>query len=278
MAAFQSNQNSNNLYNNFVELTQKVDSTKSYFIDYQYENASDTNNVVFSTITYDTSITITPKPVGQNKFYSSALFLTEIVSLLIISLILVGYLKYLKVIIQSLFYDFIAEKTINDFSIPFVKLSRLLDLLSIFSSMLIFIVLYRYFIENNLPPLLLLLVPVLAILLYRIWIWLLHKAIELSTYKTNLIKSLQFHNVFIIKILMFFLAPLSIIINYTVMPLKSIFMFVAVSLIVVALLYRYFLIVRIFMKQRVSILYFILYLCALEMPAILGVTYYFRIS
>jgi len=278
MAAFQSNQNSNSLYDNFVELTQKFDSAKSYSLDSQYSIYSDTNNVVFRTNNYGTSITVVPKPIDQPKLYASALFLGEMVSLLIISFILVGYLKYLKVIIQSLFYDFIAEKTINDFSIPFVKLSRMLDLLSIFSSVLVFIVLYRYFIEKNLPPLLLLLVPVLAILLFRIWIWLFHKAIEISTYKTNLIKSLHYHNVFIIKILMFFLAPLSIIINYTVMPLKSIFIFIAVSLIIVALLYRYFLIVRIFMKQRVPILYFILYLCALEMPAVLGVTYYFRIS
>ncbi|MEW5846859.1 MAG: DUF4271 domain-containing protein [Bacteroidota bacterium] len=201
-----------------------------------------------------------------------------VISLLLISFILIGYLKYLKVFIQSLFYDFIAEKTLNDFSVPFVKVSRMLDILSLFSSILLSISLLQFFMADAQFPLLFIALPALALFVYRVWIWLLHKVLAISTYKTHQVNYLHFQNTLILRVLMLFITPLILLVSYIAIPFKYIFVYISILMIISALLYRYVLFVRIFIKQRVSLLYFILYLCALELPIILGITYFMRES
>jgi len=277
MMAFQSNQNSNNLYNNFLELKHKFDSTNTYIIGNSVIPAAGSkNNEVFKSSNTNAVVTISPKPLNQNQYLPSVQFVSMLISLLIISFILIGYLKYLKVFIQSLFYNFIAEKTLDDFSVPFVKVSRMLDFLSVFSSILLSITLFQFF--TNDIPILFILIPTLVLIVYRIWIWLLHRILAISTYKIQQVNYLCFQNTLILRILMLFLVPLILMSSYTAPPLKNVFVYVSILLIAIALLYRYLLFGRIFIKQRVSLLYFILYLCALELPIVLGLTYFMRVN
>lgn len=277
MMAFQSNQNSNNLYNNFLELKHKFDSTNTYIIGNSVIPAAGSkNNEVFKSSNTNAVVNISPKPLNQNQYLPSVQFVSMLISLLIISFILIGYLKYLKVFIQSLFYNFIAEKTLDDFSVPFVKVSRMLDFLSVFSSILLSITLFQFF--TNDIPILFILIPTLVLIVYRIWIWLLHRILAISTYKIQQVNYLCFQNTLILRILMLFLVPLILMSSYTAPPLKNVFVYVSILLIAIALLYRYLLFGRIFIKQRVSLLYFILYLCALELPIVLGLTYFMRVN
>lgn len=277
MMAFQSNQNSNNLYNNFLELKHKFDSTNTYIIGNSVIPAAGSkNNEVFKSSKTNAVVNISPKPLNQNQYLPSVQFVSMLISLLIISFILIGYLKYLKVFIQSLFYNFIAEKTLDDFSVPFVKVSRMLDFLSVFSSILLSITLFQFF--TNDIPILFILIPTLVLIVYRIWIWLLHRILAISTYKIQQVNYLYFQNTLILRILMLFLVPLILMSGYTAPPLKNVFVYVSILLIALALLYRYLLFGRIFIKQRVSLLYFILYLCALELPIVLGITYFMRVN
>jgi hypothetical protein len=277
MMAFQSNQNSNNLYNNFLELKHKFDSTNTYIIGNSVIPAAGSkNNEVFKSSNTNAVVNISPKPLNQNQYLPSVQFVSMLISLLIISFILIGYLKYLKVFIQSLFYNFIAEKTLDDFSVPFVKVSRMLDFLSVFSSILLSITLFQFF--TNDIPILFILIPTLVLIVYRIWIWLLHRILAISTYKIQQVNYLYFQNTLILRILMLFLVPLILMSGYTAPPLKNVFVYVSILLIALALLYRYLLFGRIFIKQRVSLLYFILYLCALELPIVLGITYFMRVN
>lgn len=277
MSNFQANQENTDLYGNFLVLCQKFDSADQYVSNYIAFPTSN-KGVFLQSAPTSTIIAIEPKQLSKNNGLQSVLFFSVMFSLLIISIILVGYIKYLKVLIQSLFYDFIAEKTINDFSVPLVRVSRMLDLLSIFSSILIFYGISQFFKINMLTSLLLLFLPAVILIMYRIWLWIFHKALLISTYKSNQILHLNYVNNLIIRILMLFLIPLSLAISYTVKPINGLFVYISISLIAITIMYRYATILRIFIKQRVSLLYFILYLCTLEMPIILGVTYLMRVS
>lgn len=278
MSVFQLNQNSNNLYNNFLDLTQKYDSGKLYSIQYNNPFFSKPCSNVYKSKSLKSSISIEPKPLYKNHLIPNTYFVSMIISMLIISLIIVRYVKYLRIFIQSLFYDFIAEKTLNDFSVPFVKLSRLLDLLSIISITLVVKIILEHFWGPIQASLLFLTLPALALILYRIWIWMFHKTIILATNNASQATYLYFHNTQNLRILMLFLIPTSIAANYTIMPLQIVFIYLSVALIVISLLYRYFYILKIFVKHKVSLLYYILYLCALELPVIIGVTYLLRAS
>lgn len=278
MSAFQLNQNTNNLYNNFLDLTQKCDSGKLYTIHDNFPLTSDSCSNVFKSSSFKSNITIEPKPLNQNHLIPNAYFISMIVSMLIISSIIVGYTKYLRVFIQSLFYDFISEKTLNDYSVPFVKLSRLLDFLSIISISFVVNIILEQFLGSMQVSILFLALPALALILYRIWIWILHKTLLLTTNNASQVNYLYFHNTLNLRILMLFLIPTSLAANYTMSPLRIVFIYISIALIIIALLYRYFYFVKIFIKHRVSLLYYILYLCALELPIILGVTYLLRVS
>lgn len=278
MSAFQLNpNNNNNLYENFLDLTQKYDSVKFSTIHNNFTVASDCYSKVFNSNNFNSTI-IEPKPLNKNHLIPNAYFISMILSMLIILSIIVGYAKYLRVFIQSLFYDFIAEKTLNDFSVPFVKLSRLLDLLSILSISFVANLLVEHFLGSMQVSLLFLTTPALALILYRFWIWVLHKTLILTTNNASQVNYLYFHNTLNIRILMLFLIPISIAANYTISPLRIVFIYLAIALIIISLLYRYYYLVKIFIKHRVSLLYYILYLCALELPLILGLTYLLRES
>jgi hypothetical protein len=277
MSAFQLNPNNNNLYENFLDLTQKYDSVKFSTIHNNFTVASDCYSKVFNSNNFNSTI-IEPKPLNKNHLIPNAYFISMILSMLIILSIIVGYAKYLRVLIQSLFYDFIAEKTLNDFSVPFVKLSRLLDLLSILSISFVANLLVEHFLGSMQVSLLFLTTPALALILYRVWIWVLHKTLILTTNNASQVNYLYFHNTLNIRILMLFLIPISIAANYTISPLRNVFIYLAIALIIISLLYRYYYLVKIFIKHRVSLLYYILYLCALELPLILGLTYLLRES
>lgn len=277
MSAFQLNPNNNNLYENFLDLTQKYDSVKFSTIHNNFTVASDCYSKVFNSNNFNSTI-IEPKPLNKNHLIPNAYFISMILSMLIILSIIVGYAKYLRVFIQSLFYDFIAEKTLNDFSVPFVKLSRLLDLLSILSISFVANLLVEHFLGSMQVSLLFLTTPALALILYRFWIWVLHKTLILTTNNASQVNYLYFHNTLNIRILMLFLIPISIAANYTNSLLRIVFIYLAIALIIISLLYRYYYLVKIFIKHRVSLLYYILYLCALELPLILGLTYLLRES
>lgn len=278
MSAFHLNQNSNNLYNNFLDLTQKYDSGKLYTIHDNFAFTSNNHSKVFKSNNFNSNISIDPKPLNKNHLIPNAYFISMILSMMIILSIIIAYIKYIRVFIQSLFYDFIAEKTLNDFSVPFVKLSRLLDLLSIIT--ITFIV--KIILEQILGPmqvsLIFLTLPALALIVYRFWIWILHKSLMLATNSVSQVKYLYFHNTLNLRILMFFLIPLSIVANYTVSPIRIVFVYLSMALIIISFLYKYFYLVKIFVKHGVSLLYYILYLCALELPIIIGVSYLLRVS
>lgn len=277
MSTCQLCQNTKNLYNNFLVLTQKYDSVKLYTIQDNFHLTFDSSNL-FKTNSFKSSITIEPKPLNQDHLIPNAFFISMVVSMLIISSIVIGYAKYLRVFIQSLFYDFITEKTFNDFSVPFVKLSRLLDLLSIMT--ITFVV--KSILEKFLGPIqvsiIYLTLPALAFVVYRFWIWILHKSLMLATNSESQVKYLYFHNTLNLRILMLFLFPLSILANYTVSPIRIVFVYLSMSLIIIFFLYKYIYLLKIFIKHGVSLLYYILYLCALEMPIIIGVSYLLKVS
>lgn len=278
MSAFQLNRNSNNLYDNFLDLTQKYDSGKLYTIHDNSAFASDNHSKVFKSNIYSSNISIAPKPLNKNHLIPNAYFISMILSMLIIISIIVRYKKYLRVFIQSLFYDFIAEKTLNDFSVPFVKLSRLLDLLSIITITFVVKTIHEQFIGPMQVSLLFLTLPALALVVYRFWIWIFHKSLMLATNSVIQVKYLYFHNTLNIRILMLFLIPISIVANYTVSPIRIVFVYFSMALIILSFLYKYFYLVKIFVKHGVSLLYYILYLCALELPIIIGVSYLLRES
>lgn len=278
MSAFQLNQNSNNLYDNFLDLTQKYDSGKLYTIHDNFVFTSDKHSKVFKSNIFNSNISIDPKPLNKNHLIPNAYFISMILSMMIILSIIIGYIKYLRVFIQSLFYDFIAEKTLNDFSVPFVKLSRLLDLLSIITITFVVKTIHEQFIGSMQVSLIFLTLPALALVVYRCWIWILHKSLMLATNSVSQVKYLYFHNTLNIRILMLFLIPLSIVANYTVSPIRIVFVYLSMALIIISFLYKYFYLVKIFVKDGVSLLYYILYLCALELPIIICVSYLLRVS
>lgn len=278
MSAFQWNRNSNNLYDNFLDLTQKCDSGKLYTIHDNSAFVSDNHSKVFRSNVFNSNISINPKPLNKNHLIPNAYFISMILSIIIIISIIIGYIKYIRVFFQSLFYDFIAEKTLNDFSVPFVKLSRLLDLLSIITITFIVKIILEQFLGPMQVSIIFLTLPALALCVYRFWIWILHKSLMLATNSVSQVKYLYFHNTLNIRILMLFLIPLSIVANYTVSPIRIVFVYLSMSLIIISFLYKYFYLVKIFVKHGVSLLYYILYLCALELPIIIGVSYLLRVS
>ncbi len=282
MDAFITNQNrSKYLFDNFLDLAAKHDSIRNNDINVLFSKKDFTKGftqtILISKTDSSFKTVLSPKHLAKPDKSDILIFLLFIVALLIQSIVLNVFFKYFKVLLQSLFYDFIAEKAVNESSIPQNSLLRWMELLSILSYFLSFAVIMKFFIgiESG-NSLFIFSIGALSIIGYKFWIWLYHKILAFATNAIDFINILHFKNILAINIGGLVLIPISFITSYVNQSYQIYFVYLCISLIGISWLYRYFLSFKLFVKKRVSLLYYILYLCALELPLVFGVIHTLR--
>ncbi|GEM_PF-1014730 len=220
---------------------------------------------------------IEPRFYERNDLLNSIVVLELILSFVLLSLVIVRSIKYLKIYIQSLYYDFIAEKTLSNISVPLKKTARILDfLLLISTSLLTYLFINTLMPVNKIVMLYSLIAAPLIVYFYRGWIWFFHKILGIVTADHNVASMLSFKNNLVFRLVGVFLLPVIFIAIYVRTEIQVYLVYLPFVILLILLLHRYIFFVRMFIKQRISILYFILYLCALELPIILGVIYSYR--
>lgn len=274
---FVNNQNkSYYLFDNFLDYQTKYDSIRNNDFNVLFSNKNlkqDFTPTVINPISDNSFNTaLNPKHIMQPAKSEIIIFILFIVALLVQSLVLKIYFKYFKVLLQSLFYDFIAEKAVTESSIPQNSLLRWMELLSILSYSLSLTVIAKFSLRlESGNTLMIVSIAALAILGYRFWIWLYHKILALATNAVEFINILHFKNALAINIGALLLIPISFMSSYVNQNYQMYLVYLFSSLIGISWLYRYFLSFNLFIKKRVSLLYYILYLCALELPLVLVV-------
>lgn len=278
MDALANNQNkSYYLFDNFLDLAAKHDSLRNSDLSVLFSTNSNPNQDFTQIVIIPESErsfihALNPKHLAQPAKFEILIFILFIVALFVQSLVLKIYFKYFKVLLQSLFYDFIAEKAVNENSIPQNSLLRWMEVLSILSYSLSITVIAKFFVgpdSGNSPAIVY--IGALAILGYRFWIWLYHKILVLTTNAVEFVNILHFKNALSINIGALLLIPISFMSLYVNQNYQIFLVYLCSSLIGISWLYRYFLSFSFFIKKRVSLLYYILYLCALELPLVLVV-------
>lgn len=282
--AFVNSQNkSYYLFDSFLDLEAKHDSIRNNDLTALFSSKSLKQDFTQTVITPKSNssfnYTLNPKHLAQPAKSEIVVFILFIVALLVQALVLKIYFKYLKVLFQSLFYDFIAEKAVAESSIPQNSLLRWMELLSILSYSLSLTVVAKFFLGlKSGTSLMIVSIVALSIFGYRFWIWLYHKILAVGTNAVEFLNVLHFKNALSINIVALLLIPISFMSSY-VNPNYQIFLvYLSLSLIGISWLYRYFLSFSLFRKKRVSLLYYILYLCALELPLVLVVIQTLRAS
>jgi len=266
----------NNLYDNFIYQYKSLNSLNEecYIIDKQIVKPVIEVKTVFksSTEAQDSKGWIHPKELNQNP--TNDLFLIPfLIGLISFVAILVRYSKYLGKFFEGLIYAYVVEKFVADLNVPTKRLLLLLDTISIITlSFLTFNFIGGLGTQSTTgwASVILFLIILGALLAYRVYYYILHKSIELIIPDKSFTHKLYFDTLIAIRGGGFVLFPFSLIVYYISVPMSGYLLYGSMGLLVIILIYRFIRLLSLFLKNSVSFLYFILYLCALEIvPVIL---------
>jgi hypothetical protein len=263
------------LYNNFKTFDAKNNNIS--IIDL-YNNYNKTDNkcvISYSEIPSHKNISL---KIRKSYVYTDYLFISFLLAFLLLAFVFVRYAKYLKLYVQALIYDITSTKLVDDYSVPVVKLGTYLNVLVLFTVLISFVTFKQYYDNTGEIDLISLAYFLIVFLLYRFWTITLNKLILFITQDRATLNVLNLDNSLVFRLLSLVVLPLLFFLNYIVPNFQLPILYFTISIILIALLYRYFIFAKIFITNKVSLLYYILYLCALEMPLILGITYLLRES
>jgi len=265
----------NNLYDNFIYQHNSLNTLNDecYIIDKQVVKPVVEVKTVFksSTGVLNSKSWIHPKELKQNP--TNDLFIIPfLIGLVAFVAILVRYSKYLGKFFEGLIYAYVVEKFVADLNVPTRRLLLLLDTIAVISlSFLTLNFIGGLGTQNTTgwASILLFLMILGGLFSYRIYYYILHKSIELIVSDKLFTQKLYFDTLIAFRGGGFVLFPFSLIVFYINAPLSGYLLYGTLGLFVIILIYRIIRLLSLFLKNSVSFLYFILYLCALEIVPVI---------
>ncbi len=265
----------NNLYDNFINQYNSLNTLNDecYIIDKQVVKPVVEVKTVFksSTEVQNSKGWIHPKELKQNPTID--LFIIPFfIGLIAFVAILVRYAKYLGKFFEGLIYAYVVEKFVADLNVPTRRLLLLLDTIAIITlSFLTFSFIGGLGAQSTTgwASIILFLIILGALVAYRLYYYILHKSIELIIPDKTFTQKLYFDTLIAIRGGGFVLFPLSLIVFYINAPTSGYLLYGSIGLLAIILIYRFIRLLSLFLKNSVSFLYFILYLCALEIVPVI---------
>ncbi|BDX37539.1 hypothetical protein CYCD_08940 [Tenuifilaceae bacterium CYCD] len=265
----------NNLYDNFIYQYNSLNTLnyECYIIDKQVVKPVVDVKTVFksSTEVQNSKDWIHPKELKQNP--TNDLFIIPfLIGLVSFVAILVRYSKYLGKFFEGLIYAYVVEKFVADLNVPTKRLLLLLDTIAIITlSFLTFSFICELGAQSTTgwASIILFLIILGALFAYRVYYYLLHKSIELIISDKSFSQKLYFDTLIAIRGGGFVLFPLSLFVFYINAPMSGYLLYGSFGLFAIVLIYRFLRLLSLFLKNSVSFLYFILYLCGLEIVPVI---------
>lgn len=266
---------SNYIYNNALDII-KSDSSLSnqcYIIDNKKVIHTKPSSKVFTSSTnYSKSNGVLQgKELIANNF-SGFTVIPLMIAFLLFVRILQRYGKYLSKFFEGLLVGFIADKIVADLNVPTRRLLLLLDAVSLvaFSYLAYEILLWlNPMPENILNPFLILGAASVLFLVFRIYVFVIHKIIAHIISNKNFTDRLYYYYLVTFRTGGFILYPVIFLVLYGNKLFSDYIFYASLGIFGILLVYRFFLLVVLFIKNNFSLLYFILYLCVLEFVPIL---------
>ena len=265
----------NSLYDNFIHQYNSINTLNDecYIIDKQVVKPVVEVKTVFksSTESQNSKGWIHPKELKQNP--TNDLFIIPfLIGLVSFVAILVRYSKYLGKFFEGLIYAYVVEKFVADLNVPTRRLLLLLDTIAIITlSFLTFSFIGGLDAQSatGWASIFLFLIILGGLFAYRVYYYILHKSIELIIPDKLFTQKLYFDTLIAIRGGGFVLFPLSLIVFYINAPMSGYLLYGSIGLLAIVLIYRFIRLLSLFLKNSVSFLYFILYLCALEIVPVI---------
>lgn len=249
-------------------------STKLHIHDYTYFKHLSQHKVVFADTgraQHSAIVLQTPKPVASPSTFDYML-IPYIFALALFTFTLVRYRRYLATFFEAVVYRFMGDKLVGDINVPIRRLLFLLDTLLVLSMAFIGVGSIRTF---NMVPMnpyrefMYFIVIVLGYIAYRVYVFAVDRAILGVVYNKKFVERLHFDSLLVCRLAGLVLVPLSFAIHYASPSFGLVLNYIVIVAIACVLMYRLVRIVFLFLHNGVPFLYFILYLCALEIiPAL----------
>lgn len=216
--------------------------------------------------------TLQPQPIALDPS-PDYILLPFAVGLAAVGLATVRFGQQLSELTRGLVYSFITDRLANDTNALIFRLLALLDVLTVISAGLLTINLSHALsttTSNHIAELLLFSTGMGLFGAYRAYSWTLHKAVELITQGSRLIAHLRFSGLLPLRLAPIALIPLSFAAHYGHPNIVPYIYYTIILIITICIMLRWRHMAALFLRNGVPFLYFILYLCALEIaPALI---------
>lgn len=261
------------LYNNYLNQYNSLNDLNNdcYILNKQVIKPRVENKTVFKATTKvsDSRYFIHPKEISVMK-YNDLLLIPFIICLLAFVAIFVRYTKYLSKFFEGLIYSYVVEKFVSDLNVPTRRLLFFLDSVALITlSYLVFSTLSVFGIQGSSNGVIVFSAILGGLIAYRIYYFIFHKFIAILTADKVFTQKLYFDSLLAIRGSGIFLFPLSFFIYYMNVNIATYLLYFALGVLSISLIYRIIRLLSLFIKNSISLLYFILYLCALEIVPII---------
>lgn len=264
-----------NLYDNLKQAFFSPDTlnggcTISPSADTALASSTKLNNVV-SSLSGDANVMVEPILRKTNNIPNSYI-IPFLAGLVVLVVIVLRYRKYLASIVESALYSFFAEKFVLETNVPFRRTFALLDALSVvsfscFSLVALKLLNTEFFYESK--PIILIAIAIASFSLFRLFISIYNYLINCILSNNPIFSLFQYNYFIFIRIVGFIILPISFVAFYAPTSVGLYLLYFMFGILLITLFYRLYRLTLIFVKNRISILYFILYLCGLEVVPIL---------
>ncbi|MGE0078384.1 MAG: DUF4271 domain-containing protein [Bacteroidales bacterium] len=261
--------NYNLLYNNTLFQFKSVDiiDNSCYILDKQIIiNHNSRSKNVFSSFT-GSSCKILDKPITRSEGSSDFFILPVVIGLVVMTSIFIRYGKYLVKFLEGFIYSYVVEKFVEDLNVPTRRLLIFLDFLSLVAFGFLFYeaLMYFGFLQGiSFGSFTIWAFLFATLLVYRIYYFIFHKSVGILMIDKTLVGKLFFESLIAIRGIGIVIFPLSVITFYISKPYDQYLLYSSFIIAILLLLYRIIRLLSLFIKNGISFLYFILYLCALE--------------
>lgn len=199
------------------------------------------------------------------------LFAFAFVFLSVLALVRVKYWKYVAGIFEGVIYGHAGEKLFRDRNIPFLRVSSILDFL-FFGSTSVIIYLYAQQLSlqmlEGINKLLIFGAIVGVLFIFRFFRFITHRLLAMLTDSRSFFLEIYHHGALYPRALAVVSVPLAFFVAYSNPSVTSVLFYIYALLVVFMLFLRLFRFAYVFIKKGFSLFYFVLYLCALEIPPV----------
>ncbi len=215
---------------------------------------------------------IHPKPLKESVSTDLLIFPFAIGFLCFVA-VFVRYAKYLAKFFEAFIYSYVVEKLVDDLNVPLRRMLLLLDTVSLFAlSFIVYHSVYGLGIHfGGAWGVLLLFAAILgSLFVYRLYFYIVHWIVRVTLNIKDFTSKLLFDSLLVFRLGGLVLLPIALVIFYSNDSIAMYAFYASIIILVFLYLYRLFRLLTLFIKNGISFLYYILYLCALEIvPAIL---------